>query len=290
MQEERVDEPEDDYDEHPDMGRRRGFVLTVLSDRSSLPKVSFAAKDALFRQSPSLAYTAALSEPPNEFGWSEIAWANVAEIRLWGAIAFSIREGRGFYSFSPLVSRRVWAVEMDEERIDGIAQRLARENPPQSHELHSVVPSVDEIGRLYDVLLHADNVLLRGVSCYLKSHVIWRLDRVTSCLLAEEMAFNLCIALEAGLTTLRKRLRGSDGGPASYAQVFQFIARTFAYGEPLVEYWQDCHDDRNSLLHPDSDMGAYVMHPMSVDDIWELFDPMLSLYRYILIGEPRPTS
>jgi hypothetical protein len=31
------------------------------------------------------------------------------------------------------------------------------------------------------------------------------------------------------------------------------------------------------------------MHPRSADDIWELFDPMLSLYRYILIGEVRPT-
>jgi len=27
------------------------------------------------------------------------------------------------------------------------------------------------------------------------------------------------------------------------------------------------------------------MHPRSADDIWELFDPMLSLYRYILIAK-----
>jgi hypothetical protein len=31
------------------------------------------------------------------------------------------------------------------------------------------------------------------------------------------------------------------------------------------------------------------MHPMVADDIYELLDPMLSLYRYLLLGEPRPT-
>ena len=54
-------------------------------------------------------------------------------------------------------------------------------------------------------------------------------------------------------------------------------------------YWEDCRDDRNIVIHPDCDLGAQVMHPRSADDIYELFDPMLSLYRYILLGKPRPT-
>ena len=36
--------------------------------------------------------------------------------------------------------------------------------------------------------------------------------------------------------------------------------------------------------------SPYVIQPMSADDIIELFDPMLSLYRYLLLGELRPVS
>jgi hypothetical protein len=72
--------------------------------------------------------------------------------------------------------------------------------------------------------------------------------------------------------------------------VFEFVRRAFSYGEALADYWQDAHDDRNALLHPDNDFSPYVIQPMSADDIYELFDPMLSLYRYILIGDPRPAS
>ena len=70
--------------------------------------------------------------------------------------------------------------------------------------------------------------------------------------------------------------------------MFDFVGATFAYGDALAEYWQDARDDRNALLHPANDFSPYVIQPMFADDIMELLDPMLSLYRYILIGDPRP--
>jgi len=133
--------------------------------------------------------------------------------------------------------------------------------------------------------LQADNVLLRGVSCYLKTFLLWEHH-----FFREEMGLNLYIAVEAGLSVIRRRLSTAAGRQVAYGEVFDIVGKIF--GEGLAEYWQDCHDDRTILVHPDNRFGARVMHPGSADDIYELLDPMISLYRYILIDEspPRPSA
>ena len=140
---------------------------------------------------------------------------------------------------------------------------------------------------VYDALVKAEPAILRGVNCFLKSLLLWVIPE--NRLLTEEMVLNLYIALEAGLSTIRRRLSAAAGRSVSYADVFDFVAANFTAGEGLAEYWQDAHDDRNALLHPDNDFSPYVVQPMHVDDIWELFDPMISLYRYVLLGEQRPS-
>jgi hypothetical protein len=229
------------------------------------------------------------SEPPNDWGWNELAWADVGEIRFWGALAFSIPEGKGFYAFYPLdegyeLPKAIWAETLNSSLAQKLAQRTAAGTSPQKHELHWRRPDAIEIAALYDALLQADNVLLRGVNCYLKAHMLWKHH-----LFAEEMGINLYIALEAGLSVLRRRLSPSLNHQVSYQDVFDHIRATFTCGDALVAYWEDCRDDRNIVIHPDCYLGPEVMHPRSADDIWELFDPMLSLYRYILIGKLRPT-
>jgi hypothetical protein len=244
---------------------------------------------ALYRADSSLVFTVVPSEPPNEWGWNELAWADLGEIRFWGALAFSISEGKGFYGFYPLdegceVPRAIWAERIDVAVAEKFAERAAATMTPQKHELHWHRPQAAEVNALYDALMKADNVLLRGVNCYLKSHMLWKHH-----LFAEEMGINLYIALEAGLSVLRRRLSVAAARDVSYQDVYDHIRERFTYGDALVEYWEDCRDDRNVVIHPDCHLGPEVMHPRSADDIWELFDPMLSLYRYILIGTLRPT-
>lgn len=267
---------------YPVLGKRREFALTILSDRGAYPGVRVRTDDALYVATPSLTYTVVPIEEPNEFGFSEVGWAEVGAIRLWGALAFSREERKGFFSVYPLGGTLLLMESLNEDLVQGAAVRAASRMPPQNHRL-SVDGKVEQVLRLYDALLNADNVLLRGVNCYLKTHMLWNYMEFR-----DEMAINLHISLEAGLGTLRKRLSTSVGRQVSYKDVYEFIAKTFSQGEGLVEFWQDRRDDRNMLIHPDSDAGAHVMLPMLADDIYELLDPMVSLYRYILIGENRP--
>jgi hypothetical protein len=271
------------------VGRRRRFVLRVLSAHGSYPQLSFERNEALYRASSSLVFTVVPSEPPNEWGWNELAWADLGEIRFWGALAFAIPEGKGFYGFYPVeerseTPRTIWAERLDVSMAEKIAGRVAEKLAPQAHDLHWHPPDTGEIGALYDALLAADNLLLRGVNCYLKSHMLWKHP-----MFAEEMGINLYIALEAGLSVLRRRLSVAEKRDVSYQDVYDHIRERFTCGDALVEYWEDCRDDRNIVIHPDCHLGPQVMHPRSADDIWELFDPMLSLYRYVLIGRLRPS-
>jgi hypothetical protein len=270
-------------------GRRRRFVLRVLSARGSYPRLSFADRGALYCANPSLVFTVVPSEPPNDWGWNELAWADVGEIRFWGALAFSIPEGQGFFGFYPLdgesrIPSIIWAEKLDPSLAERLAERAAATSTPQSHDLHWHTPDATEITELYGALLAADNLLLRGVNCYLKSHMLWKHH-----MFAEEMGISLYIALEAGLSVLRRRLSVVANRDISYEDVYVHIRDRFTCGDALVEYWEDCRDDRNIVIHPDCRLGPQVMHPRSADDIWEVFDPMLSLYRYILTGRPRPS-
>lgn len=271
-------------DANPKLGKRRHFHVSVLSDRGSYPRMNVHRGDAVYFASESLVYTVVPYEEPNEFGYSEITWAHLGEIRFWGAVAFSITEGRGFYHFHPLALGNVYAENVDTALAERVARKVAAEHPEQSHKLHWVACNQDEVMRLYDVLQSASPTLLRGVSCYLKAHMLGKYE-----FFDEEMGINLYITLEAGLATIRRRLSAPAGRDVSYNDVFDHVRANLTFGDALADYWQDAHDDRNALLHPDNDFSPYAIQPMSADDIVELFDPMLSLYRYILLGEPRPT-
>ena len=269
------------------LGSRREFVLTIMDGRGSYPRTHFRSADAVYVATPDLVYTVAPCEAPNEFGFSEIAWADVGEIRLWGALAFSIPEGRGFYHFRPLRRSTLCLRAPQHGLLQRIAEKVAASESPQSYKLHWVEPRQEEIASLYEGLRRSDSVVLRGVACYLKAHLLWAADAV---LFMEEMAINLHLSLEAGLSVLRRRLSANANRAVSFDAVHDFVARTFSYGEALVDFWRDRRDDRNLLLHPDSNDGPHAFAPMCADDVLELFDPMLSLYRFILIGETRPTD
>lgn len=275
------------------MGRRKKFRLCILSPCGSYPDIRFRTDSSLYVADKTLVYSVVEHEPPNEYGWSEIGWNDIGEIRLWGALALSIREGEGFFAFVPNLEEYgrtptvLYLERLREDLIDKVVSRTVAGAGDRSYKLHWIGPRLAEVRRLYDALQRASTSSLRGLNCFLKALAIWSLPRASG-LLTEEIGFNLYIALEGGLAEIRKGLSASAGCMVSYSEVLNFVAQNFTYGEALANYWEEAHDDRNALLHPDNPDAPYVIHPMSVDDIWELFDPMLSLYRFILLGEPRP--
>jgi hypothetical protein len=188
-------------------GRRQCFVVTLLDPEGSYPSESFRCDSALYVAAPELRYTVTPAEAPNEFGFSEISWAHLEEIRFWAAMAFAISEGHGFYYFALRGGDSCAPRSSTKQRPRRLAERLAADANVGTSRGHWVVPAVSEIADLYAALLQADQVILRGAACYLKSHLFW------NSLFMEEMCINLHISLEAGLTVLRKRLSEVEGKP-----------------------------------------------------------------------------
>src|SRR2546423_15193372 len=117
-------------------GPRRRFSVTILGDLGSYPKTDFSRDDVLLEVSPTLVYSVVPYESPNEFGFSEIAWTDVGNIRFWGAVALSLEEGSGFFNFYPLLSHVAYLDKVRPDVVRGIALRLAARVPPQTHRLH----------------------------------------------------------------------------------------------------------------------------------------------------------
>jgi hypothetical protein len=274
-------------------GRRRRFLVCILNPCGSYPDFRFETPDTLYVASESLVYSVVESHPPNEFGWSEIAWNTIGDIWLWGALALSIREGEGFYAFVPdfeetrAATKALIVSEIDGAAIERAVARMVACTSRRQYTLHWVKPQSSEVEQLYVALRAAQPRVLRGVNCFLKALMLWSLP--SKRLLDEEMGFNLYIALEGGLAEIRQRLTAAAGRSISYMDTLEFVAGEFTHGEALAQYWYEAHGDRNELMHPDNPDSPYAIHPISADDIWELFDPMLTLYRYIMLGEKRPT-
>src|SRR5687767_3796519 len=134
---------------------RRQFTVTILSDHGNYPNMQFRDRDCLFASSDSIVYTVAPTEEPNEFGFSEVAWTGVENLRLWGAIAFALREGLGFFSFYPLYGEGVphlYATEIDEAAVRRLVERYRAQMPTQNHELRRVGPQFNgEVSRVLEI-------------------------------------------------------------------------------------------------------------------------------------------
>ena len=109
------------------------------------------------------------------------------------------------------------AAEHEAARLERPAHKLCRRTPSQK-----------TVAALYDALLRADNVILRGVSFYLKAFLIWQHP-----FFMEEMGLNLYIALEAGLADIRRRMSAATGKDVSYQDVFDFVRATFSEGRGI---------------------------------------------------------
>jgi hypothetical protein len=94
--------------------------------------------------------------------------------------------------------------------------------------------------------------------------------------------------MEAALRVLRAALGDHFGREFSFTETHAYIADAIHLGDPLSQYLQDCWENRVMLVHPESRRGSYSIPPLLADDFYETYGALVTLYRFILIGEDRP--
>ncbi len=278
----------------------RTVFLRVMHPSGIYPEQSFIHSDAVFLSEPEFVLSVTRVEANvrelEGFG-SELSWASVAEIQLWGAVTLSIPEGSGIYHAYPSPwSRSLDPLELpaidlgDADCLDtfkSVGHELTVDRFPErytsAYTRHEHPDSAVARRKLYHALSARDPLLLRGVSCLMKGWVLWEHD-----LFREEAALSVFIAMEAALDYLRHALGAQAGQELSYEGVHRHLANTMHLGEPLSQYLKMCWDNRVMLAHPNSRQGCYAIPPLIADDFYETYEALVSVYRFILIGEDRP--
>ena len=283
-----------------DKAEERTVLLRVMHPRGSYPGDYFLHPDAVFISEPKCVMSITRVEPRNRdlegFG-SELSWASVAEIHLWAAITLSIPEGSGVYHVYPTTwARYIDPLDLpsldlsDDDCIQQFQEIGSELTVDRFSEVHFGAYTRRENDansatrrKLYQALSSRNPLLIRGANCMLKSWMLWSHD-----VFGEEAALSVFIAMEAALDHLRLALGDQQRRELSYNDVHDYLSRTMHLGEPLSQYLRMCWDNRVMLAHPNSKHGCYTIPPLSADDFYETYESLVTVYRFILLGEDRP--
>lgn len=227
-----------------------------------------------------------LKKEDSHYYRSETSWAFISEIRLWSALALSVHPEDGKYTIAPLDHplvfyekefRESYFVEiLEATRIINRSTIIPPWKTDEKYEFHHLAPDLSLVDKLYNVIDPTNKVLLRGLSCLLKSSLLSQ-----SRLAMEEAALLCYISLEGISNLLREKLQLKK-----QFDLYSFMEANVPNGKFLADYLKECRLNRNILAHPDSDLCTDLLPNLSSDDYFETYECLVELYRYVLLSIP----
>jgi len=136
--------------------------------------------------------------------------------------------------------------------------------------------------RLYHSIDPNNHLLIRGLSCLLKSRLFMGKYLY---LFLEEAALLVFVSMEALLSLVRNSLKSSGINNPTFSQVYDIISRRYTPGIDLSEYFEECYDHRVRLVHPDNRFGAAGIPYLEADDYFDTCTDVERLYRGYLLDE-----
>ena len=272
---------------------KRSFAVRYFDPSGGYPEVDFSNQDVDYSFDSNkniLCSVVRLQDHDNAFYDSEVGWAFPSEIRLWGALSLSVPKDQGWITIIPAERSRIIheyevSLEVDFDSLKGLGSLLlnskeymdvfkGKESVGTEYNFHPYPVNEAILKTLYESVDPTNHVLIRGLSCFLKSQFLAR-SRLTF----EEATLLVYISLEAAFALIKIR-----NSYQSYEQVYKYISDEITGGEYLAEYYRDCRKNRNILSHPDSKDGPYGIPPLSADDFCDTFISLSRLYRFIIAG------
>ena len=252
---------------------------------------SFSSPDAVYLAN--VAYVATIVKPTHhDLGesWPEMPWVFPAEIKLLAALALSVPEGHGSLSFAPFPTNHKLSVSatlrlnepetlrcLNTEALS-LSEKLV--GPKLPYRLREAkCTSADQFALLASIDL-SNSLLMRGLYCLLKSQHLMCYEQF-----GEEAFMNVQIAREAALELIRERVVANGSKTASYADAHAYIRCNFRLGEALADFFEDQHHRWVATRHPKSQHGTFWTPPLLVDDFFETYSALVSVYRHLLLHE-----
>lgn len=278
------------------MNRKNIFVVRYLDKSGQYPEVEWCTTESNYSFDPGrnvLCSVVRLQDEDRTYNSSEVAWAYPSEIKLWAALALSIPADQGWITFVPssrplILDESLIDDALAFESIRGIGSALLTDECIRSvfrdesdicktYNFHSGNVDPKELNRILNGIDLKDQVLIRGLSCFLKAQYLGK-NRLT----LEEATLMLFISLEAAFSIIRR-----ENVFESYEQVFNhFLNDPNTDGESIVHFFRECRKLRNIISHPDSREGAYGIPPLMADDFCDIYNILSELYRFLIAGIP----
>jgi hypothetical protein len=251
-----------------------------------------------------------------ESDYSEVAWLKLNEIRLLSSMLLSIDDGMLLLHPHPhlhyirindevsisdilelLRSHLFQAIAVPDSYRENRGHRFLVQNP---YNLHSSIglPVVGDPKYRYrensintDVLLKlhsqidiTDKLTMRALVTLLRSSLLMCYSH-----LLEEAINSTFISLDASFSMVQRRLKELGIPSPSSKDASEFISNVFdTYGSE--KYFQCYYESRIMAFHPSSRFGEFAHSPVVADDCYDLFDSLISVYRYLICDEVREES
>jgi len=248
--------------------------------------------------------------------YSEVAWLNLNEIRLLSSMLLSIDDGMLLLHPHPhlhyiRVSNEVSPSDILDLLRSHLFQAIAVPDSYQEIRGHRFLvqtpynqnssvdlPVVDEkrykhrdncINSEVLLKLHAkiditDKLMMRALATLLRSSLLMCYSH-----LLEEAINSTFISLDASFSMVQRRLRTLGNPSPSSKDASEFISNVFNTEGP-DRYFQCYYESRIMAFHPSSRFGEFAHSPVIADDCYDLFDSLISVYRYLVCGDVRDNS
>lgn len=274
--------------------------VRLLRPGFEYPNRSFKHHDALYYPSEDAVFIVTKRRPSSFSAnvFTEVAIWMPEEIRLLGTLALSIPEGGGRVTFAPWYGLSIPEIPITSDLSSDNIIAACLESAIQlyaSHEDANRSPYVlretnrsdsDVEYNLFENIDPEDGLLLRGLYTLLKSQLLISSDLG----FMEEAFMNLQISREAAFQIIRGHLQYIGNPKPSQQDVYNYIRLNFQMGEHLVKDLEMQHDSWLETKHPLSPFGAEWASSLMADDVFEPYDPLISIYRHIVLDEPGRSS
>ncbi|HAS6090581.1 TPA: hypothetical protein O4G41_004654 [Vibrio alginolyticus] len=248
--------------------------------------------------------------------YSEVAWLKLNEVRLLSSMLLSIDDGmlllhphphlhyiRVSNEVSPsdildLVRSHLFQAIAVPDSYQEIRGNRFLVQTPYNQNSSVDLPVIDEERYRYrdncinsEVLLklHAkiditDKLMMRALVTLLRSSLLMCYSH-----LLEEAINSTFISLDASFSMVQRRLRASGNPSPSSKDASEFISDIFNT-EGSEKYFQCYYESRIMAFHPSSRFGEFAHSPVIADDCYDLFDSLISVYRYLVCDDVRDKS
>jgi hypothetical protein len=279
--------------------RERFIAVRVFATHGQYPEFAIRTAAHRYEASAELVWTAVIQEPlPSDWEIGEFTLFTPEEIRLLAAVALS--EPQPWENGLPIIARGVGKHVQLQLGADGLLDEAV------SRQLRAIVAelaievaghkpaagsrdliTVRKLGLEADALdlLQAtdssDQLLLAGLARYLGASRVLLIAHEP-----EEGAILLYVSMGAALEFLRGHIAAERGVPeVPYAEVGNYLRRTFRHGDEMAEYFETRHEERVIAIHPANRYGEFWAPPLMMGDVYHLQKSLIGIYRHIVLGE-----